>query len=102
SHGPSGLARTTWPRDTLARQILAGAAASHVEPDASFESLVDPATIRVLDARAHFEGVMPAGVLPTDAVLLFTPTAEGRRLLVGLGSSAIVVRPGPEPVIVAR
>jgi hypothetical protein len=102
AHAQTGLARTTWTRGTLARQILAGAAASHVDPDASFESLIDPATIRVVDVGSQYEGLPPTSVQATDAVLLFTPTALGRRLLAGLGSSSLVVRPGPTPVIVAR
>lgn len=102
AHAQVGLARTTWTRAALARQILAGAAASHVEADATFESLIEPATIRVLDVATHFEGVIPPGVEPTDEVVVFTPTALGRRLLAGLGASALVVRPGPTPHIIAR
>jgi len=102
SHAQSGLARTTWTRGTLARQIVAAAAASHVEMDATFDSLIDPATIHVVDASAQFESGLPPSVSPTDVVILFTPTAEGRRLLAGLGSATLVIRPGPTPVVIAR
>ncbi len=102
AHAQTGLARTTWTRAALARQMLAAAAASHVEADAAFETLIDPASIRVLDALTHFEGTVPASVDPSDQVVSFTPTALGRRLLAGLGSNAIVVRPGPTPLVIAR
>lgn len=102
SHVQSGLARTTWTRPALARQILAGAAASHVEPDAPFDTLVDPVTIQVGDVGAQLEGPYGPGIEPGDQAVVFTPTPAGRRLLAGLGSTTLVVRPGPTPLLVAR
>ncbi len=100
--GGTGAARTTWPRGSIAHQLAVGAAASHLDPDATFESLVDPATIRVTPAAAQFTSGLPAGVAVTDLVVLFSPTALGRRALAGLSGGVIVVRPGPDPIIVAR
>lgn len=102
AHAQPGLGHTTWTRGALARQLIAAAAASHVEADTPFEELVDPATIVVEDASAHFEGPLPTDVAPSDQVVSFTPTALGRRLLAGLGSTSLVVRPGPTPLLVAR
>lgn len=97
-----GLGRTTWTRGVLARQMLAAAAGSHVEADVPFDALVDPATLVVREAATHFEGALPPSVAPGDQVVTFVPTALGRRLLAGLGSTTLVVRPGPTPVVVAR
>jgi hypothetical protein len=98
----AGAAQTSWTRGTMAHQLAIGAGASHLDPDAPFETLVDPTTIRVSTASAHFTAGLPAIVLATDLVVLFQPTTIGRRALSGLASGVIVVRPGPEPIVVAR
>lgn len=100
--GGSGAARTTWPRSSMAHQLAVGSGVSHLDPDATFESLVDPTTIRVSAASSHFTSGLPASVAPTDLVVLFQPTTIGRRALAGLAGGVIVVRPGPEAVVVAR
>jgi hypothetical protein len=101
-HAQGGLGRTTYARGALAHQLIAAASVSHVDADTPFEALVDPATIQVIDAHTHFAGTFPAGIDPSDEVILFAPTALGRRLLAGLASTALVVRPGPAPVVIAR
>ena len=99
----TGALRTTWPRATLAHQLAVSAAASHVDLDAPFESLVEDGTVRVVPAAEHFtDATRPEVVDPSDLVVLFTPTALGRRALSGLATGVLVVRPGPEPTIVAR
>jgi hypothetical protein len=102
THAQPGIGHTTWTRETIVEQMLAGAAAAHVEADTPFEELIDPATIRVTDASTYYRGTFPAGVADTDQVVQFAPTALGRRLLAGLGTGTVVVRPGPSAVIVAR
>lgn len=102
AHAQSAMAWASWTRSQLARQMIAAAAVSHVELDTPFDALVNPATLSVVDAATYFEGPVPAGVESSDQVVSFTPTALGRHLLAGLGSSALVVRPGPTPRVVAR
>ncbi len=102
AHAQATALRTTWTRNALARQILAAAAASHVDEHTSFEQLVEPATIRVVEASAHYADALPSEVRAGDVVVLFQPTALGRRLLAGLATSLLVVRPGPTPLVVAR
>lgn len=102
AHTQGGLTRTTWTRASILRQVLAAASVVRVDPDLPFEELVDPATIQVGDVAVALEGPLPAGVEPADRLITFTPTTLGRRLLSGLGSTALVVRPGPTPLVVAR
>jgi hypothetical protein len=101
SHAQGGALHTSWTRAVLARQLVQGAASSALDPDATFESLVLPETMRVIDAGTHFTAGRPDGIDATDEVVLFTPTAIGRRVLAGLGG-IVVVRPGPEPLVVGR
>ena len=73
-----------------------------VEPDVPFAELIDAGTIQVMDVQTHFEGQVPSGIDAGDQVVLFSPSALGRRLLAGLGSRMLVVRPGPTPLVIAR
>ncbi len=98
----TGAVHTTWPRGTMAHQLAVSTGSSHLDPDAPFESLVDPTTLRVTAAASHFRAGLPAGVAPTDLVVLFVPTAIGRRALGALAAGVVVVRPGPDPLVVAR
>ncbi|MFO0681306.1 MAG: hypothetical protein U0234_04605 [Sandaracinus sp.] len=101
-HAQPTALRSTWTRAALARQILTAAAASNVDEHAAFDALIDPETIQVLEASAHYAGHLPSGVDPSDVVVTFQATALGRRLLAGLAASLLVVRPGPTPLVVAR
>lgn len=101
-HAQPSVTHTTWTRAGLTLQILAGAAAGHVEPDVPFAELIDAGTIQVMDVQTHFEGQAPSGIDAGDQVVLFSPSALGRRLLAGLGSRMLVVRPGPTPLVIAR
>ena len=101
-HAQPSITRTTWTRASVVEQIVAGAAAAHVEPGTTFDELIDPATVRIADAASVYGATLPTDVAPSDQVVQFAPSALGRRLLAGLGTSALVIRPGPSPVIVAR
>jgi hypothetical protein len=93
----------------LAQQLVVQARLHQLRPDARFEDLVEPSSVRTEDVRAAFPGGVPPHLGAGDVIVRFALTPLGRRAMgtfatttsTGEARGAIVVRPGEDPRIVA-
>jgi hypothetical protein len=102
----AGTARTATDRASLVRHWITLARSAHLAPETDLATLLEAGGFTVEPAGLHYgEGERPSGIDDGDLVVRFTVTDLGRRAFAGLapgGVGVLVVRPGPEPCIVAR
>lgn len=93
-------------RVALVRHWLTLARSARLSPETPLGELVVAESIRVEPAMHHYEAdALPRALERADLVVSFSTTASGTRAFAGLapgGEGLLVVRPGPEPRIVAR
>lgn len=102
----AGAPRTAADRSSLVRHWITLGRSAHVAPETDLGALVDVGSFTVEPAGTHYgRDERPSSIEETDLVVRFTVTDLGRRALAGLapgGVGVLVVRPGPEPQIIAR
>jgi len=101
-----GPAHAAVERGVYVRQLMASVRAARLPPDTLASDLIEPLSIEVHTVEDAFErGTIPRDVSPTDLVVRFRIAAAGRRALAALGASGaaqLIVRPGPNPQVIAR
>jgi hypothetical protein len=101
----TSVARTSTDRAALLRQALAAAHAARLSGTESPATLIEAGSIEIVPLADLAPPPLPLELAGTDLVVRFRTTAAGRRALAGIapgGAGLLVVRPGAEPVVVAR
>ncbi len=102
--------RLLTPRDPRAQRVTQLLDVRHqrhaIEPGTPIEELIDPDGIEVVPLAQHAQDEdIPEGFLPTDLYVTVPIRDRGRRYfgvaLQWLGEGRLVVRPGPDPLVVA-
>lgn len=93
-------------RETWLRQLLASVHAARLPYATRASAMIDASSIEVALAGAFYpRDGLPREILPSDVVVRFRVSAQGRRALSGLAPSGVglvVIRPGAEARVIAR